>query len=537
MNIILVKMLKKINPQKIDLRIVFNLFLLFFYLSLALVFFFAAWLLFNYNFNNWFLTILSLAFLYLLGFASIIALQKFIGACFVRNNSLSLAELYEKYFFETNNNKSISHFFRLKKAVYSGLVDKYYNVINKVMILVVFVLNLIFWRTNNLTVFSVLLFLILSSLVLNYLIKNSLDKYEEKIFAFMQAQNINSQALQASFNMAVSLKAADNIFNKISYVWEKITLLSLKKNFLLKLSKALYLIYPIIAMYLFFVADSHWWLSLPQWQLYILFFNNLALGLSLAYLSLMPISLGTAQAKNAAAALELNNLAKGKELRLEPIAISGRIDLKNIGFAYEEGGGFVFKGVNLNFEPKKIYQITGFSGSGKTTLLKLLSAQCYPTTGELYFDDQDILSLDLAKLRSYFAIIPSEIKLFAGTIYENIICDRNISKKNMEMLFHKYEILHDLLALPMGLNTYLFEGHRNLSYYEMLLLGMARALLSEPRVIFADEIFSNLNLNQKNKMIDFIRKINVTTVLITHEPLKIHLSKIIKVQDKSVKFV
>ena len=203
--------------------------------------------------------------------------------------------------------------------------------------------------------------------------------------------------------------------------------------------------------------------------------------------------------------------------RVQPVNIQGSIELHDVSFSYPKSSILVIKNANLSFEAKKFYVLLGPSGSGKSTLLKLLMAQEIAQEGHVVFDGQDVRSLEPALLAQHFGAIRQESSLFAGSIRANILCGRDIPTRDLEHLLYSHEIFDLLLDLPMGLETYVFERASNISRLQLVTLLLARALVHKPKILFMDEIFKGLNLDQQALIADYLSSLDITRILVTHD--------------------
>lgn len=101
--------------------------------------------------------------------------------------------------------------------------------------------------------------------------------------------------------------------------------------------------------------------------------------------------------------------------------IKGRVDLKNVFFAYpSRPDQMFFKGLTLKIDAGQTVALVGQSGSGKSTIIGLIKRFYDPDKGSIYIDEQEIKNYKLRILRSHIALVSQEPTLFAGTIRENI---------------------------------------------------------------------------------------------------------------------
>src|SRR5690606_27672328 len=99
---------------------------------------------------------------------------------------------------------------------------------------------------------------------------------------------------------------------------------------------------------------------------------------------------------------------------------SGRIDIKNVGCRYRSGGAWVFRNVNLSFQPGKHVLLVGPAGEGKTTLGKILCGLLEPTEGQVLLDGRDIRGLDKGVLARQLGVVLQEPLILEGSVYDSL---------------------------------------------------------------------------------------------------------------------
>ncbi len=180
------------------------------------------------------------------------------------------------------------------------------------------------------------------------------------------------------------------------------------------------------------------------------------------------------------------------------------------------------KNINLNFEYGKFYLITGHSGSGKSTLLKLLGLIDRPTSGEIYFEDNNIDKMnnkDLAKIRNEkIGYIFQDYYLDKYlTAQENVIIPMIINKKyrNRKEIINKSSILLE----QVGLKDRIRHFPKELSGGEQQRVAIARALANNSMIILADEPTGNLDLKNEEfvfKKLKEMSKAGKCVIMVSH---------------------
>lgn len=176
--------------------------------------------------------------------------------------------------------------------------------------------------------------------------------------------------------------------------------------------------------------------------------------------------------------------------------------------------------VNLSIDSKDIVAITGPSGSGKSTLINVMSTLDLPTEGEVLFDSNIISSMAEAKkadfrLKNFGFVFQDYYLISTLNTKENIILPMNYKNKNYD------EKLFNELINKCGLQNKLTNYPHELSGGEQQRVAICRALLMNPKVIFADEPTGNLDSNNSKIVFDLLishaRNTESCLVYVTHE--------------------
>jgi cell division transport system ATP-binding protein len=172
--------------------------------------------------------------------------------------------------------------------------------------------------------------------------------------------------------------------------------------------------------------------------------------------------------------------------------------------------------ISFTIEPGEFVVLTGESGAGKTTIMRLLLREMHPTEGDVHFDGRNIRKLrsrQLHSLRRMISVVFQDYKLLPEmTVYENVSLPLEIKQKEIK------ERVLDVFEL-VGLTGKEQYFPSQLSGGEAQRVGIARALVVGPKVIFADEPTGNLDPKTGDSIIDLLVKINgfgPTVLLSTH---------------------
>ena len=197
------------------------------------------------------------------------------------------------------------------------------------------------------------------------------------------------------------------------------------------------------------------------------------------------------------------------------------------------GGAVVFTGVSFKHgarsqgleevsftaAPGQTVALVGPSGAGKTTLVRLALRMIDPQSGSITLDGVDLKQLKMAALRSAVALVPQDVALFNDTLAANIAFARpNSSEDQVRAAAAAAELTEFIAGLPEGLLTKVGERGLKLSGGERQRVGIARALLADPRVLILDEATSALDSRTEAAIQDTLRKARQgrTTLVVAH---------------------
>jgi subfamily B ATP-binding cassette protein HlyB/CyaB len=175
-------------------------------------------------------------------------------------------------------------------------------------------------------------------------------------------------------------------------------------------------------------------------------------------------------------------------------AMKGHVRFENVRFRYGIDGPWTLEEISFDVPPGGTLGIAGSSGSGKSTLTKLLQRLYTPAAGRVLLDGVDISQIDPSWLRRQVGVVLQENLLFNRSLRENIALANPAMPLEQVMAAAQLAGAHEfILGLPQGYDTLIEERGANLSGGQRQRIAIARALITQPRLLIFDEATSALD--------------------------------------------
>lgn len=214
---------------------------------------------------------------------------------------------------------------------------------------------------------------------------------------------------------------------------------------------------------------------------------------------------------------------------IAPTEIKGHVTVEGVSFRYADTDPWVLENTTLDIPAGKMVTLTGESGGGKTTLMKLMLGLYSPNEGAVKIDGQSLDDMGMEHWRSHIGVVMQDDRLLSGTIADNIaFFDPEIDMQRVAKAANAAQIHETISKLPMHYHSVIGDMGSILSGGQKQRLLLARALYQDPKVLFLDEGTANLDVETEKAIVDVIKNLPITRIIVAHRPA------FIKASDKTI---
>ena len=217
--------------------------------------------------------------------------------------------------------------------------------------------------------------------------------------------------------------------------------------------------------------------------------------------------------------------------------VKGRIEFKNVWFAYEKGN-WILKDVSFVIEPGQTCAFVGATGAGKTTILGLIVRNYEIQKGQILIDERDISKIRIKSLRRAVGQMLQDVFLFSGTVRTNLsLHDESISDSEMEEACKYVGADTFIEKLPNGYDEEVMERGENFSQGQRQLISFARTVLHHPAILILDEATANIDTETEVQIQQSLEKMrSIGTMLVVAHRLSTiqHADQIIVLQNGEI---
>ena len=221
-----------------------------------------------------------------------------------------------------------------------------------------------------------------------------------------------------------------------------------------------------------------------------------------------------------------------------PVDIKGRIEFKNVWFAYEDDD-YILKDVSFVIEPGEKVAFVGATGAGKTSILNLIGRYFDVQKGEILVDGVNVKNMDTDVLRRAIGQVQQDVFIFTGDIKSNIsLNNENISIEDIVEAAHIVGADTFIDKLSNGYDEPVTERGSTLSAGQRQLLSFARTLAYKPTILVLDEATANIDTETESLITKALEKLmeGRTTIMVAHRLSTIqHADKIVVMHKGQIK--
>jgi ATP-binding cassette subfamily B multidrug efflux pump len=374
-----------------------------------------------------------------------------------------------------------------------------------------------------------------------YYVNNTINRKSEKIQESLSDLTTNAQESYSGIRVIKSFvqeKAMLNFFTRNSEAY--------KKN-AVSLAKVEAIYFPSITLLiglstLLTIMIGGLYFMRGQMQLntiveFVMYINMLTFPVSAIGLTASMIQRAAASQKRINEFLDTApTIADTTQSRMP--SLQGNIRFVNVNFIYPHTGIQAVSDMNFEISKGQKVAIVGRTGSGKSTIAQLLLRMYDVSNGNIFYDENDIRSLDLKQMRAQISYVPQDVFLFSDTVENNIrFGSQEAMKTSVERAAKQASVDKEIAGFAQQYETMIGERGVTLSGGQKQRISIARALIKDPNLVIFDDCLSAVDAKTEREIIrnlnDFLK--DKTAIIITHRIFSLfHFDKIIVIDNGKI---
>jgi len=227
-----------------------------------------------------------------------------------------------------------------------------------------------------------------------------------------------------------------------------------------------------------------------------------------------------------------------ENMQPERSVIKGDISFNNVSYTYEDSQVEALKDVSFRIEQGKTLAILGRTGSGKTTVINLMARLFDTDSGDILIDGIPIKEVNLFDLRNSIGFVPQDAFLFSDTIRNNIkIGKQDATDEEVIQAAKDAYIDHNIQEFSKKYDTLIGERGVTLSGGQKQRISIARALISEPKILIFDDCLSAVDTETEEIILNNLNRVREgkTTIIVSHRPSSVkNADKIIVLHEGQI---
>ena len=223
--------------------------------------------------------------------------------------------------------------------------------------------------------------------------------------------------------------------------------------------------------------------------------------------------------------------------KLTDTSFNDSIKFKKVSFKFKDQNDFLLENININIKKNETIAIIGESGGGKTTLTNMVMSLLKPSKGNIFIDNQDMISNKLT-LQNKIGFVSQNFFALDDTVLNNItLGDKKIKLSNLKFAIKNSLIHKAIKAKQLNLKKNIGEFGLKVSGGQLQRINIARALYRKPEILILDEPTSALDDKNKNLLNEIIKKLKnkMTIIIISHDKDLINnCDQVYEILDKKI---